>query len=84
MKLLKLIMIFAIINILTPSTVLAQPKQFKALLITTTNGWHHESVHYGVVALKELAIKNYFDLVLIKNPNGFTDQDLKQYQVVIF
>ena len=69
---------------LTPSTVLAQPKQFKALLITTTNGWHHESVHYGVVALKELAIKNYFDLVLFENPIGFTDQYLNQFQVVIF
>ncbi|MGL6269645.1 MAG: ThuA domain-containing protein [Chitinophagaceae bacterium] len=84
MKLVKLIMILAIINILTPSIVLAQPKQFKALLITTTNGWHHESVHYGVLALKELAIKNYFELVLFENPNSFTDQYLKQFQVVIF
>ena len=84
MRLVKLITFFAIINILVPSTVFAQPKQFKALLITTTNGWHHESVHYGVVALKELAIKNYFDLVLFENPNGFTDQYLKQFQVVIF
>jgi hypothetical protein len=30
-------------------------KQFKALLVTTTKGWHHESLHYGVVAIKELA-----------------------------
>ena len=84
MKLVKILMMLAILYILTPSTVLAQPKQFKALLITTTNGWHHESVHYGVVALKELAIKNYFDLVLFENPNGFTDQYLNQFQVVIF
>lgn len=84
MKLVIILMMLAIFYILTPSTVLAQPKQFKALLITTTNGWHHESVHYGVVALKELAIKNYFDLVLFENPNGFTDQYLNQFQVVIF
>ena len=35
-------------------------KQFKALLVTTTKGWHHESLHYGVVALKELAARNFF------------------------
>jgi hypothetical protein len=32
-------------------------KQFKALLIPTTNGWHHESVHAGVLAIQQLGIK---------------------------
>ena len=66
------------------NTVTAQQKQFKALLVTTTKGWHHESVHYGVVALKDMAIKNFFDVVLLENPNGITDDYLKQFQVVIF
>ena len=38
----------------------SQQKQFKALLVTTTRGWHHESLHYGVIAIKELAVKNFF------------------------
>lgn len=65
-------------------TVNAQNKQFKALLVTTDNGWHHEALNYGVVALKEMATKNFFDLVYWENPKGFTDEYLKQFQVVIF
>lgn len=59
-------------------------KQFKALLVTTTNGWHHESQHYGVVALKEMAQKQEFVLDIFQDPNSFTDEKLKQYQVIIF
>lgn len=59
-------------------------KQFKALLITTTRGWHHESLHSGVLAIQELGRKNFFDVVLFENPAGFTDQYLQQFQVVIF
>jgi hypothetical protein len=59
-------------------------KQFKALIVTTTRGWHHESLHYGVVALEEMARRDFFDAVLWENPNGFTDDYLKQFQVIIF
>jgi type 1 glutamine amidotransferase len=59
-------------------------KQFKALIVTTTNGWHHESLHSGVLAIKDLAVRNNFDAVLFENPKGFTDKYLEQFQVVIF
>jgi len=59
-------------------------KQFKALLVTTTKGWHHESLHYGVVAIKELATRNFFDVVLFEDPNSFNDKFLEQFQVIIF
>ncbi len=62
----------------------AQQKQFKALIVTTTNGWHHESIHAGVIALKELANRNFFDAVLWEDPNGFTDKYLEQFGAVIF
>lgn len=62
----------------------AQQKQFKALIVTTTKGWHHESLHYGVVALEEMATRNFFDVVLFQDPNSFTDSFLKQFQVIIF
>ena len=65
-------------------TVSAQQKQFRALLVTTTNGWHHESLHSGVLAIKELGQRNFFDVVLFENPNGFTDKFVEQFQVVIF
>lgn len=62
----------------------AQTKQFKVLLVTTTRGWHHESVHAGVLAIQQLGVKNFFDVVLFENPDGFTDQYLEQFKVVIF
>ena len=66
------------------ATSMAQGKQFKALLVTTTKGWHHESLHSGVLAIQQLGIKNYFDVVLFENPGGFTDKYLEQFKVVIF
>ena len=63
---------------------MAQSKQFKALLVTTTRGWHHESVHAGVLAIQQLAIKNYFDVSLFEDPDGFTDKYLEQFKVIIF
>ena len=62
----------------------SQQKQFKVLIVTTTNGWHHESLHYGVIALKEMATRNFFDAQLFEDPNSFTDSFLKQFQAVIF
>jgi len=66
----------------TSSTLKAQ-KQFKALIVTTTNGWHHESLHSGVIAIKELATRNFFDAVLFEDPGSFNDKFLQQFQVVI-
>jgi type 1 glutamine amidotransferase len=63
---------------------LAQSKQFKALLVTTTRGWHHEALHSGVLAIQQLGVKNFFDVVLWEDPKGFTDKYLEQFQVVIF
>jgi uncharacterized protein len=62
----------------------AQQKQFKALIVTTTNGWHHESVHNGVIALKDLATRNFFEAEVFQDPKSFNDSSLKQYQVIIF
>ena len=59
-------------------------KQFKALLVTITNGWRHESIHAGVLAIKELATKNFFDVVYFEDPKSFTDKFLEQFQVIIF
>src|SRR6478752_980102 len=59
-------------------------KQFKALLVTTTRGWHHESLHAGVLAIQQLGVKNFYDVVLFEDPKGFTDKYLEQFKVVIF
>jgi type 1 glutamine amidotransferase len=77
--------LFLFFLLILPPTLFAQPqKQFKALIVTTTRGFHHESLHYGVIALKEMASRHYFDAVLWESPTSFTDDYLKNFQVVIF
>ncbi len=83
MKVNKLLLFTFFLTICSFSSM-SQNKQFKALLVTTTNGWHHESLHYGVVALNELATKNFFDITLLQDPNGITEAYLKQFHVIIF
>jgi type 1 glutamine amidotransferase len=41
-------------------------------------------LHSGVIALKELATRNFFDAVLFEDPSSFNDKFLEQFQVVIF
>jgi type 1 glutamine amidotransferase len=83
MRAIRLVILFLLIQI-TISTAATAQKQFKALIVTTTRGWHHESLHAGVLAIQDLARKNFFDAVLWEDPNGFTDKYLSQFQVVIF
>lgn len=84
MKVKKLfVFVFVCMQVICTENALAQ-KQFKALLVTTTRGWHHESVHAGVLAIQQLGIRNFFDVVLWEDPEGFTDKYLQQFKVVIF
>src|SRR5258708_36542023 len=83
MKAIKFFLILLVFQACFFLTMTGQ-KQFKALLVTTTNGWRHESVHAGVLAIQELGVRNFFDVVYFDNPNGFTDKYLGQFQVVIF
>ncbi|MGK2861486.1 MAG: ThuA domain-containing protein [Chitinophagaceae bacterium] len=84
MKTFRLFFLLFMVLVVSVFTATAQQKQFKALVVTTTKGWHHESLHSGVVAIKEMGFQNFFDVVLFENPNGFTDKYLEQFQVVIF
>ena len=68
--------LFVLVQIFFSFMVQAQQKQFKALIVTTTRGWHHESLHAGVLAIQELGRRNFFDAVLYEDPKGFTDKYL--------
>jgi uncharacterized protein len=76
--------IFTILIIALCSHNASAQKQFKALLVTTTFGWHHESIHAGVLAIQQLGVRNNFDVVLMENPGSITDKNLEQFQVIIF
>ena len=83
MKLIKLLAVFFLLQLITVTSAMSQ-KQFKTLLIASTRGWQHESVHAGVLALQQLATRNHFELTYWDNPGGFTDQYVQQFQAIIF
>lgn len=66
------------------STKLTAQKQFKALLITETAGWHHESISNGIAAINELAATHNFDIKRQQNATKVTAGVLKEIDVVIF
>jgi uncharacterized protein len=70
--------------IITHSALFAQGKQFKALLVTETAGWHHESINDGVAAIQELAVRNHFDVQWHQAALKITDKYLESFQVLIF
>jgi hypothetical protein len=84
MNIIKTLLVLLLVQALLFSCAEAQQKQFRAFIVTRTKGWHHESLHYGVIALKQLAARNHFDAVLMEDPKSFTDKNLAQYSVVIF
>jgi type 1 glutamine amidotransferase len=82
MRYLKIVFLFSLL-FFSVQTIVAQ-KQFKALLVTTTRGWQHESVHNGVLAIQQMSVRNFFDVVLWEDSKGFTDKFVAQFQVIIF
>jgi type 1 glutamine amidotransferase len=59
-------------------------KQFRALLVTKTAGWHHESINEGVAAIKKLGERNFFDVQWHQDAVAVTDKYLENFQVIIF
>jgi uncharacterized protein len=59
-------------------------QQFKVLLFTKTDGFHHESIHEGVTAIKQLANRHSFSVDWHENASIFSDKGLEKYQAVIF
>jgi uncharacterized protein len=59
-------------------------QQFKVFLFTKTAGWHHESIHEGVAAIRKLAERNNFQVDWQENTDFVTEKNLEKYQVIIF
>ncbi|AWV99735.1 ThuA domain-containing protein [Arcticibacterium luteifluviistationis] len=62
----------------------AQNGKIKALLFTKTAGFHHESIHEGVAGIRGLAQRHSFQVDWQENSSVFTEEKLKNYDVVIF
>lgn len=83
MNLRNLASLLAFIGALSATTAFGQ--QFKALLFTKTDGWHHDSINAGVTAIQELALLHHFEVFWTEDAGRvMNDHWLKGYDVVIF
>lgn len=84
MKIIRTLLLLLSLQFFLGINAESQKKQFRALLVTTTRGWHHESISAGVLAIQELGRKHFFDVQLFEDPNSFTDTFLSKFDVIIF
>ena len=62
-----------------PTDGVADPPQFQVLMITTTQGWHHDAIADAVPAMRGLAKKHHFGLVWEENVDRvFTEKNLRR------
>ncbi|GAA2109825.1 hypothetical protein GCM10009780_64570 [Actinomadura alba] len=65
-----------------PKAAAAAP--FKALVFSKTAGFRHDSIPDGIAAIQKLGQENNFTVDATEDDTKFTDENLAQYQVVIF
>jgi cytochrome c len=56
----------------------------RLLVFSKTKGWHHTSIPFGISAIKKIAEKEGYLVDTTTNSSLFNDENLKQYQAVIF
>jgi len=61
-----------------------QAKQFKVLLFTKTDGWHHKAINEGVTGFRNMARKHHFELEWHEDASRLNDENLKQFDVIVF
>lgn len=66
----------------TQSIIFAQSS--KILVFTKTKGWKHSCIPFSIKAIQKLGQENSFSVDTTTNSALFTDQNLQQYQAVIF
>jgi type 1 glutamine amidotransferase len=80
----KLVLRINLLSLLLLASSAVYSQQFKVLLFTKTEGFHHESIHEGVTAVRQLASRNNFTVDWQDNGSVFNDKALANYAAVIF
>ncbi|HTE11833.1 MAG TPA: ThuA domain-containing protein, partial [Chitinophagaceae bacterium] len=62
----------------------ATAKENKVLVFAKTNGYHHESIAAGLVAIQKLGQENKFAVDTTTDSLQISDANLKQYKVIVF
>ena len=59
-------------------------KEKKVLVFAKTNGYHHESIADGIVAIMKLGKENHFAVDSTTDSLQISDANLKKYSVIVF
>ncbi|MFI6597715.1 ThuA domain-containing protein [Nonomuraea sp. NPDC050536] len=68
----------------TPALADAAAPAFKVLVFSKTTGFRHDSIPDGIAAIQKLGQDNGFAVDTTEDSAKFTDENLAQYQAVIF
>lgn len=82
----RIIPLLVLVCVMLPvSSTLSDAPQFKVLMISTTNGWHHDAISEAVPAIRGLAAKHQFEVVWEENiERMFTAESLEEFDVIMF
>lgn len=56
----------------------------KVLVFSKTTGFRHDNIQEGLAAIKKLGAENGFSVVATEDAGRFTDNELRQYNALIF
>jgi type 1 glutamine amidotransferase len=84
LKKMKINVLLALFASLVFNVSTSAQKQFKVFLFTKTAGWHHESIHEGVEAIRKLGERHNFEVDWQENTEFVNDKNLEKYQVIMF
>ncbi|MBF8187134.1 ThuA domain-containing protein [Nonomuraea sp. K274] len=84
-----LALVLPILSVLTllpsaASAATAAAPAFKVLVFSKTTGFRHDSIPEGIAAIQKLGQENNFAVDATEDSTQFTDENLAQYQAVIF
>lgn len=80
--------LLTLITLLFSSLSFAQSDEMEpensVLLFTRTEGWRHESIEPGAMAVKKLGQENGFSVTWTEDTYSFSEENLAKYDAVIF
>jgi len=83
-KIFLLMAMAAGITLQSNNTPAAPAKTKKILVFAKTNGYHHESIAEGLVAIQKLGMENKFAVDTTTDSLMISDASLKHYKAVVF
>lgn len=78
------VIICSLIIILSSIGVALQEDKPNILVFSKTEGHRHKSIPTGINFMTELALKNNWNISFSEDSNDFEDENLEQYNVVVF